>query len=83
MPPHTIVPLFDKWNSDWYRDIKRQFTGGPSIVFHRYAEVGVTRIGNGDNEDAICEEILGYDKNSLVGFVKSQRLLNFMFLLLM
>ena len=35
--------------------------GGPSIIFHRYQEAGVTKIKGKD----LCKKIIGFDANSL------------------
>ena len=35
--------------------------GGPSIIFHRYQEAGVTLI----KEHELCKKVFGYDANSL------------------
>jgi hypothetical protein len=69
MPPHTIVPLFNEKNGHWFHDIKKQQVGGPSIVFHRHAKVGYTRIGTSNHDDLnfeLVENIIGLDQNSLV-----------------
>ena len=35
--------------------------GGPSIIFHRYHECGVTKI----KDKHLCQKVIGYDANSL------------------
>ena len=35
--------------------------GGPSIIFHRYHEAGITKI----KEKDVCKKIIGFDANSL------------------
>ena len=58
----SIFALPDQRNSDMYRTLKANITGGPSIVFHREHVRGETRIrGNGP----LCGSILGYDANAL------------------
>jgi hypothetical protein len=55
--------LFDHVNSDLYHTIKRDLTGGPSIVFHRHHEVGQTCIRNDFTRP--CQKILCFDANAL------------------
>jgi hypothetical protein len=46
--------------------LKEAVTGGPSIVFTRYHEAGVTRIRSHQNvKSKLCKRILGYDANAL------------------
>ena len=53
--------LMDRANSELYDLINNGITGGPSIVFHRKAIKGKTRIGKGK----LVEKVVGYDANSL------------------
>jgi hypothetical protein len=55
--------LFDEANSDLYDTIKRNLTGGPSIIFNRHHEVGQTYIRNYFTRP--CQNILGFDANVL------------------
>jgi hypothetical protein len=55
--------LFDEANSDLYDTIKRNLTGGPSIIFNRHHEVGQTYIRNDFTRP--CQTILGFDANAL------------------
>ena len=49
--------------------------GGPSIVFCRYAEVGVSKIRSHRYQDAnVCKAIHGYDANSLYLFCSGQEM---------
>jgi len=53
-----------------YKHLKAAVSGGPSIVFTRYHEVGVTRIRSHEKTVAgqqakPCKRILGYDANAL------------------
>ena len=61
------VLLLDKPNEDLYATIRGGIVGGPSIVFHRYHEVGCTRIRENTYGDAAqpCEKIVGVDANAL------------------
>ena len=46
--------------------LKRSIVGGPSVVFTRYHEAGVTRIrAHQLEEPRLCKKILGYDANAL------------------
>ena len=53
----------DLWSPDReaYGILKRAVVGGPSLVFTRYHEAGVTRI----REQSMCQKIVGYDANAL------------------
>lgn len=55
--------LCDESNKDLYYTIKRNITGGPSIIFNRHHEVGVTNIRN--NPTKPCQKIVGFDANAL------------------
>ena len=55
----TYFSLLDQANSDLYHLIKDNNTGGLSIIFHRYLEVGK----NGQAAKP-CEKFVGYDANS-------------------
>ena len=49
-----------------YEMLKRAIVGGPSLVFTRYHEAGVTRIREHKFEEPrLCKKILGYDANAL------------------
>lgn len=54
--------LCDNANKDLYLLFKKQLTAGPSIVYTRHMEVGVTKI---HPEGEVCNAIEGYDFNSL------------------
>jgi len=46
--------------------LKEAVVGGPSLVFTRYHEVGVTGIRSRQiSEPRLCKNILGYDANAL------------------
>ena len=59
----VLFSLFDKENRDLYHMFKSQLVAGPSIIFTRYQEEGVTPLRPDSNE--ICKSIYGYDVNSL------------------
>jgi hypothetical protein len=49
-----------------YNYLKPAVTGGPSIVFTRYHEAGVTRIRSHQHPNAkLCQRVVGYDSNAL------------------
>ncbi len=54
-------------HKDLYHKIKDQIVGGPSIIFHRYHEKGVTKIREVEfsEEAKVCESIVGFDANAL------------------
>ena len=54
---------FSEEDADLYHKIKRCAFGGPSIIFKRYAKVGETFLRN--NKEVPCQNICGYDSNSL------------------
>ncbi len=66
-PTETSFTLFDKYNSDLHDLIKEWNVGGPSIVFNRYQEAGVTKINQHLYGAAakLCQSVVGYDANSL------------------
>ncbi|XP_069109836.1 LOW QUALITY PROTEIN: uncharacterized protein [Argopecten irradians] len=54
--------LFREEDKEIHQMLQRGIVGGPSIVFRRYHEKGVTRIRNGE---MTCQSILGLDANAL------------------
>jgi hypothetical protein len=58
-----IFPLFDDGDKDLHYMMRSQMCAGPSIVFTRWLEKGVTPLAL--DSDEICEQILGYDCSSL------------------
>ena len=58
-----------------YELLKKGMIGGPSIVFCRYAETGVTKIKNHLFEDArVCKSVVGYDANLLYPYTFSRQM---------
>ena len=53
---------FDKQHKYIFQELRDKIVGGPSIIFTRYAEAGVTRIRNGPE---LCKTVEGWDANSL------------------
>ena len=60
---NIIFPLFDETDKDLHYMMRSQICAGPSIIFTRKLEKGVTPLLV-DSEE-ICEKILGYDCSSL------------------
>ena len=58
-----------------YEILTTGMVGGPSIVFCRYAEAGVSQIRSHIYEDAkTCRAVLGFDANSLYLFCSGQEM---------
>ena len=59
--------LFDEKDKDLHTTIRNNIVGGPSIIFHRYHEAGVTKIRELELGEAAlpCRRIVGYDANAL------------------
>ena len=64
---HSSFSLYDKKNSDLHDLIKSNNVGGPSIIFHRYNESGITKLREHLYGEAAntCQSIVGYDANAL------------------
>ena len=62
--------LIDKSNADLHDLLTRNLFGGPSVIFHRHAEKGVTKIRGGK----LVEKVVGYDCNALYLYCLSQNL---------
>ena len=54
--------LIDKKNSDLYFTMLSNIVGGPSLIFHRYAEAGKTFIRGGSKK---VKKVVGFDANAL------------------
>ena len=61
--PAAEFHLFNPKNKDIYQLFKQNIVGGPSIIFNRYHETGITLIRNNPNKP--CQKITGYDANAL------------------
>ena len=61
--PTVEFHLFSFKQKDIYQLFKQNVVGGPSIIFNRLHEAGVTYIRNNPNKP--CKSILGYDANAL------------------
>ena len=69
LPEKTYFTLFNEKNKDLHH-----LVGGPSLVFHRYHEKGVTKIRQSDygNASRLCQAVAGYDANALYLWAISQ-----------
>ena len=62
----TFFTLFNQKHSDLHDLIKENIVGGPSIVFSRYQEAGVTKIREHEyDKPKTCHAVVGYDANAL------------------
>ena len=62
--------LVDKGNADLHQLLTKNLFGGPSIVFHRHAEKGKTKIRGGK----LVEKVHGFDSNALYVWCLDQSL---------
>ena len=67
LPEKTYFTLFNETSKVLHELMKDNIVGGPSLIFTRYHEKGVTRIRQNEyREDARkCQSIVGYDANAL------------------
>ena len=67
MDKSTFFTLFNEKNADLQKLIKESIVGGPSIVFHRLQEAGVTKIREAEFGEAakMTGITLGFDGNAL------------------
>jgi hypothetical protein len=65
--PNAFFYLCGQKDKDLYQLIKDQIVGGPSIIFHRYHEVGKTKIKENiyGASAKVCNNIVGWDANAL------------------
>ena len=59
--------LYNSKNSDLHDLVRDNMVGGPSIIFHRYHEAGLTQLRSDiyKKDAKICKAIVGYDANAL------------------
>ena len=62
IPKRICLPLWNKATKHWHYTLRNNICGGPSIIFKRYAEKGVTKIRNGNK---FVQKIFGMDANAL------------------
>ena len=60
---------FGKEHKHLHKELRESVVGGPSIIFHRYHEAGVTRIKG----DLPCRSVIGFDANSLYLYCLAQK----------
>ena len=67
LPEKTYFTIFNEKNKDLHDLVKDTIIGGPSIIFHRYHEKGVTTLRQNVYGEAArpCRSIVGYDANAL------------------
>ena len=61
---------FGREHKHLYKTLRENIVGGPSIIFHRYQERGVTKIKG----EHLCEKVIGYDANSLYLWCLAQKM---------
>ena len=62
VPRGVYFSLINKKHRDLHELLRQQIVGGPSLIFHRYHEAGVTRIRKGTKPVA---SVIGLDANAL------------------
>ena len=67
LPEKTYFTIFNEKNKDLHDLVKDNICGGPSIIFHRYHEKGITmlRLNEYGKASRPCRSIVGYDANAL------------------
>ena len=67
LPEKTYFTIFNEKHKDLHDLVKDNICGGPSIIFHRYHEKGVTTLRRNEYGEAShpCRSIVGYDANAL------------------
>ncbi|GFO23695.1 hypothetical protein PoB_005020000 [Plakobranchus ocellatus] len=70
MPQNHFFSLIREKDKDLHEELRKQIVGGPSIIFHRYHEKGITKL-RGENGKAV-QSLVGYDANSLYLWAISQ-----------
>ena len=67
LPENTYFTIFNEKNKDFHDLVLDNIIGGPSIIFHRYHEKGVTTLRQNVYGEAAppCRSIVGYDANAL------------------
>ena len=67
LPGKTYFTIFNEKNKDLHHLVKDHVVGGPSLVFHRYHEKGVSTLRQNEYGEAArsCRSIVGYDANAL------------------
>ena len=63
-----FFPFIEK-DKEYDDYIRKWLTGGPSIIFNRYAKAGLTKMENSEN---VCKSIIGIDATQLYPFSMMQ-----------
>lgn len=58
---NRLIYSIDDEQSQAYDLMEKNITGGPSIIFNRFAKAGMTRIRGGK----MCKKVIGFDANAL------------------
>ena len=69
LPGDMYFSLINHKHRDLHSLLREQIVGGPSLVFHRYHEKGVTRVRGGSE---VVSSIVGYDANALYLYALSR-----------
>ena len=72
----TYFMLMDKKNRDLYAKLRANIVGGPSNIFHRYHEIGKTKLREDDfgEEAKTCMGVQGLDGNALYLWCLTQQM---------
>ena len=64
---YLSISMVDEGNRELYSLVRANLVGGPSIVFHRYHEAGLTRLRSVKHGKTakLCHSVLGVDANAL------------------
>ncbi len=67
LPEGVYFSLYGTELAAVHDKIKTNLVGGPSIIFHRYHEAGITKIRELQfkEESKLCKQVVGYDANAL------------------
>ena len=67
LPEKAYFTIFNEKNKDLHHLVKDHVVGGPSLVFYRYHEKGVTTLRQNEYGETArpCRSIVGYDVNAL------------------
>ena len=63
LPSQVYFSLIHEKHKDLYELLRQQMVGGPSIIFHRYHEKGVTTLREPNGKTAA--KLVGFDANAL------------------
>ncbi|GFN74662.1 hypothetical protein PoB_000116800 [Plakobranchus ocellatus] len=72
MPRAHFFSLIREKDKDLHEELRKQIVGGPSIIFYRYHEKGITKL-RGESGKAV-QSLVGYGANSLYPWASSQEM---------